>query len=875
MSELNKQYTRFPFLLLPYTMRYMAITNEIFMDYEAGVLYYKHSNGSIIPLSDSGFIDHIQDYDNPHLLTAEILELENVLNIRQASKEELDRHTLDHNNPHRVTKKHIGLDKVPNVMQASKIELDNLKNSYLTMMEEVEELLSRPIYQKLYELIIDTIPEEAHARVFYDGMWNDGKIHNVPAGEYEYEVFVEPPEEKYTLTINTSPHESKVEVFFNDRWNLNKIHSLPNGTYEVRVSSAGYIDELFNTIISDSDKLENILLRPIKYNLTINTTPEDALVKVYYNGKLNEGKTHELPNGDYPVQISRNRYEFKEDIITILNSDKIVDIVLDESKYSLTVNTSPQDAKVEVFYNDEWNVGNAHNLINGEYSIKVSKGRYIEKQENITILNSSVSVQIDLDPVRHQLDIITTQDNCKVEVFYNNIWNVGLTHSLPNGTYNVRVSKPDYNNKEISVDIFDSDKSIEVSLELTEYVLTINPIPSDAIVSVKINDIWETAEYNKFSVLPGNYEIEVVKDGYRTNTTIAIVGRSNTTLNVVLSKLYLLTINTTPIGADVRVKIDGLWMDGNTHMVQAGSYEIEAEYDGYYRHTSTISLSADKTVDVSLMLLKYTLTIDTTPTDAVVMVYYNDTWNSGKVHSIPNGEYSVYISRDGYFSQSHTISILDSNLSKSYELISEKYNLDITTNPSDSLVEVYYNNIWNPGNNHLLSNGSYNVRVSKIGYDTKTITTSILSSNKTENVILDKAKYSLTINTNPSEANVEVYYNGSWNSGNTHLLPNGNYNIRISKDMYATHTSTVIINDSHKTESINLIRSEYTLTINPIPSLSSVQVYYNGRWNSGKVHIVPNGTYNVIITRTEFKDYSGSITVNGEDRTVQIQLYLK
>lgn len=867
------KYTRFPFLVLPYSKSNMAVPKELMVDYENKMLYVKSEDGTQdIPLSNPELKHHLLDFNNPHKVTKEQIGLGNVIDIAQASKEEFDKHIMDFNNPHKVTKEHVGLGNVINIMPASKEEFDDLKNKHDELALILEELKNRPGYATLYELKIDTEPPEAKVRVFYNNKWNDGKLHNVPEGEYSYEVFMSDDIQKFDLEIRPYPIDSDVYVFYNNTWNAGTTHLLPNGSYQVKVLKSGYVEKIISVNISDVSKTKIVRLDKIGYTITINTIPEDALVKVYYDGGYNEGNIHtNLPNGTYPVQVSKYGYIAKEEIINISNGNVTQSVVLESNTYSLILTTNPGDAKVEVFYNGVWNVGTTHSLPNGEYDIKVSKTGYLEHIGTIVINNLNKTENIILKKLDYNITIVTVPQSATVEIYYDGDWKEGSSHRLPTGSYNIRVSYPGYETYNGTISITTEDRVIPVDLSESKYSLYVSTLPTNAIVKLKIHGVWETSVNNLFIVPNGTYEYIITMPEYKIKTGFITIDGSSTTLDVELEKLIMLYINTDPINAEVKVKIGDSWHIGNEHWVEFGLYDIEVIMPGYVTHTETIEVYEDTIKNITLEPILYTLTINAYPEDSIIEVFYNDIWNTGNIHTLPNGNYTIKVSKEGYVTQEKPVSISNNNKIENITLDIIKYTLTINTIPEDSVVEVEYDGIWNIGKTHTLPNGTYNVQVTRNGYITDSRTIEILDSDKSETVTLIENSYTLIINTTPEDAIVEVFYNDQWNIGKEHVLLSGTYDIKISKEGYIEYTESIAISNSDKIENIILERINI-LTISTTPSTATVRVYYNSKWNDGKTHSLVNGTYSIECSRAGYLTKTQDVIINNEDVNVDISL---
>ena len=187
----DPEFTRFPFKPLPFYMQHLAIPGEFMLDYDAGIAYARSLDGlKNIQLNDPTAIYHIEDYNNPHMVTKEQVGLGNVDNVKQATYEDLLKHKQDYNNPHMVTKEQVGLGNVKNVEQVSKEEMEAFKQMCDDYIDEMKGIIDSfgQVLAKKYKLEFTTDPTDAIVKVFYNGQWNTGKIHQLPDGTYQYEV---------------------------------------------------------------------------------------------------------------------------------------------------------------------------------------------------------------------------------------------------------------------------------------------------------------------------------------------------------------------------------------------------------------------------------------------------------------------------------------------------------------------------------------------------------------------------------------------------------------------------------------------------------------------------------------------------------------
>jgi len=195
---------------------------------------------------------------------------------------------------------------------------------------------------------------------------------------------------------------------------------------------------------------------------------------------------------------------------------------------------------------------------------------------------------------------------------------------------------------------------------------------------------------------------------------------------------YHLTVKTNPTYADVTVagQTKNSGTSGATFYLTEGSYKVTVSKDGYKTKSTTVYLSRDKTITVTLEpeVHEYTLTVHTSPTYCTVEVMDGDTWTadsgaSGKcTFTLEEDQYYVTVSKDGYEAQTKTVT-LNSNKDVYFTLEPEihEYTLTIYVNPVGATVEVGGQTKIVPQTGFVdftLEEGTYTVTVYKDGYST-------------------------------------------------------------------------------------------------------------------------------------------------------------
>lgn len=125
--------------------------------------------GSMINITSDGYSEKVLENDwaavyakkllnehieksNPHGITKETVELGDVDNIKQATKDEFDSHTSNKNNPHNVTKAQLGLGNVDNVKQATKAEFDIFSQATQKEISDVRDEIPKNVSELVNDL---------------------------------------------------------------------------------------------------------------------------------------------------------------------------------------------------------------------------------------------------------------------------------------------------------------------------------------------------------------------------------------------------------------------------------------------------------------------------------------------------------------------------------------------------------------------------------------------------------------------------------------------------------------------------------------------------------------------------------------------------
>ena len=338
----------------------------------------------------------------------------------------------------------------------------------------------------------------------------------------------------------------------------------------------------------------------------------------------------------------------------------------------------------------------------------------------------------------------------------------------------------------------------------------------------------------------------------------------------------LVTITINPEPADATIEFSGYTVGivkGNSILVRKGTsitYTISKE--DFVTKTITEVAKETKTVDVDLNKIQCTLTINPTPSNAIVT--FNNasgtvSGNSITVDIDTTVEYTV--SADKYVSKTQSI-VVDSTKSINVSLNKIMYTLTVNPTPSNATVTLTASGYSQSGNSITVPiDTKVTYTVSKTHYVTQTNSIS-MTSNNTLNINLNRQKYTLTINPTPSDSTVTLTANGATQSGNSITVDSETtVNYTVSRTGYVSKSGSVVA-DSTRSITVSLTKHNYTFTIIPIPSNATVTLTASGYTQDGNRITVPyQTTVNYTVSAPNCETKTGSVTIT-ETKTLTVEL---
>jgi len=660
--------------------------------------------------------------------------------------------------------------------------------------------------------------------------------------------------------------------------------NLKNGSYEYTIQHDGYEEENGIVTVDDEDASEVLFLlqinNTVNFSVVCNDEPvEEAQITIdgiiLFTDDNGEASIDLMP-GEYPYEIKKTCFTSAVGTVSVTEDSASIQAVLENVPVEISfVVTASGEAAVgatviigenEIATN---NNGSCDFLLNiGEYAYTVKKVGYQDYSGSITVTSDKKTVTVNLSALRKGITFHVT-DPLGVSISGAKIVSgteVALTDYLGQASFTTDSSKYSvtangYTSK--TGDIL--DETISIILEKPIYsvnvIVTDGTIPiSNARVSLGESE-WDTDAYGKtqFSLSSGTYSYSVAKDCYTSETgelqaTGSItVGNMDASYTItmkekVFDQTFYVTSEEQPV-AQALVTIGGrtAWTDEEgmavisipaTQWPESISCTIEKEKYVTWRFPGGISQQSN--------LFHAVLT-----PKSLVAIYFNISggWDypniigatitiDGETASIgENGESAVvYLREDSTYT---------------YTVNKSGYTTVVDTITADSRFPSQYVCIYPQATavSFVISDGTKPIEGATInisGYD------SLLTDEQGQTVssaFLGTKEYTIT-------------KDGYVSMSGSITMPGDSTEICVT--MEKLHNVTLFVTENSGPVSYASVYIEETANQNQYTNESGILTVQ-----------LPDGTYNVVISKNKYWSYTGSFVVSGDDLLKEIQLKRK
>lgn len=462
---------------------------------------------------------------------------------------------------------------------------------------------------------------------------------------------------------------------------------------------------------------------------------------------------------------------------------------------------------------------------------------------------------------------------------------------LQPGDYDVEVTQPGYVARKESVRIGDRDVTVTVVLEKAKFGLTVRPEPADAQIRLLDSSITYRPGV---ALAPGNYEIEVMREGYLSRKFPVRIVDGEVTVPVTLEKApplrqeqYRLTVLADPPQSSVRLLNSKTPYQPGVQL-PPGDYQLEITSTGYEPARLSVRIAnSDLMMPINLKKIEqpatYRLTVQPNPPTAKVRLLNIGTAYEPGVRLAP-GNYTVEINQAGYESARVSVRIADGDVTVPVTLVKlpepappTLYRLTVRADPPTARVRLVGGRAaYKPG--IQLAPGSYAVEISQPGYESKQVSVRIADGDVTVPVTLAKlpepTQYHLSVQPDPPDSRVRLRGTKTVYRPGVLLLPGG-YTVEVSRSGYETKQISVRIVDGDVTVPVALTKRveplQYRLTVRTTPANARVRLV-NSPFTYRPGVSLPPGGYVVEVTGNGYESKRLTVQIVDGDVTEPVEL---
>lgn len=314
------------------------------------------------------------------------------------------------------------------------------------------------------------------------------------------------------------------------------------GTYKLELRKAGYFPYTESITVSPGSNLSiTAQLTPVA-RLSVYSIPSEAYV--YLDGTL-IGKTpieyYIVSPGSHEVRISKEGYQDYRTTLTIEGREsKTINANLVLLNGTLKISSEPVGGEVYINGSYKGITPLTLELYPGDYTVEIKKEGYESYTEKTRVLpGKTTSITATLSLLNGALTIFSEPSGAEV---YLNGTLIGSTpiqnYKITPGKYKLEITKENYESNIIEVTVNPGEsKNISVTLSPIKGILEIVSDPLGAEVYIN-GTLIGTTPIKEYQVVPGVYEVKVVKEGYLGyGTTITIKPGETKSIVVALTKL--------------------------------------------------------------------------------------------------------------------------------------------------------------------------------------------------------------------------------------------------------------------------------------------------------------------------------------------------
>ena len=578
-------------------------------------------------------------------------------------------------------------------------------------------------------------------------------------------------------------------------------------------------------------------------SISVIAIPSDAIVKingvkqVYALVQIDSTVTIEVSCEGYVTQ----KFEF------VAKENVVQEVTLKEvpKEFTLTVAATPETADVKL--NGINGVGqNSIIVVEGTaVNVEVSQEGYVTYNKTVTVTKNE-TLDVVLEKQKFVLTVTTTPSNATVKL--NGV--EGNSKEFEWGTtVDIEVSADHYVTQTKQV-VVKSEQTIEIALERDTHTLTVT-IPETAVV--KLNGV----EQNSITVLHGTEVlIECTKPHYDTVTkTVTVNDDMTENIEMVLSK-YTLTVRPVPSNAVIMIndiEQKSITVDYGTEVKISGSA------DHYVDKEITYTVERDETIEFVLEYDSHTISVDVTPSDAIVKLNGVEQKSITVKHGT---DVTIECSKGHYYKHTETVQAVEDK-TVTVQLKYVKHTVSVVATPENATIKI--NGV--EQSSIVVEYGTeLNIEVSAPDYETKVVNHTVTEDRE---LIINLVHETVTVTVEPTPVDATVKIGGI--EGTSRVVnKNEEVVIEVSAEGYITKSETITpTEDTNLQITLEVVPpTYYTLTVNPTPADAIVKL--NGKQQSS-IQVEDGTQVNVECSKEYYKTHTETISVT-ENKILEVVL---
>ena len=358
----------------------------------------------------------------------------------------------------------------------------------------------------------------------------------------------------------------------------------------------------------------------------------------------------------------------------------------------LTVEVDPAGARL--FLEQEsrsLSAGQTQELAPGPYDITVSDPRYIKQRVHIYLAPGEArTMKIKLVTATGSLRVVTEPSGAKISLNGEDKGSSPLLLKLIKGDYVVRAEKKNYiaETQDLSLAGEGRVQTVFLKLQPRPVPLKVRTSPQEAEVRLNAKLLGKTPLES--AIAPGQYELEVKLKGYHAKKHKFMLepGDAPVYLQYLLEpKMGSISVNSSPAKAQVYINDQP---KGQTPMrlpLNLGSYQVRLTQRDYFSVNREVVLDEakpDHTIDETLKLKEGTITVNTKPSEAEVLINGESKGVTPLTVKLPMGGYLLEIKKPNFVNINTDVRLSESRpevtLDQPLQLI--RGSLTVNTQPS-------------------------------------------------------------------------------------------------------------------------------------------------------------------------------------------------